>query len=69
MQIVAVTVDLLEVPLDRPYQAAGKEVGSYWHVLARVTTRDGIEGIIVNEGYGAYMIYLSQIQLLKSKGT
>lgn len=28
-----------------------------------------IEGIIVNEGYGAYMIYLFKIQLLKSKGT
>ncbi len=44
MRIAAVTVDVLQVPLDPPYFAAGKKVSDYWHVLARITTSDGIEG-------------------------
>ncbi len=44
MRIAAVTVDMLQVPLDPPYSAAGKKVSDYWHVLARITTSDGIEG-------------------------
>jgi L-alanine-DL-glutamate epimerase-like enolase superfamily enzyme len=43
-QIVDVRVDLLKVPLEKPYFAAGKEITSYWHVLARLRTRDGVEG-------------------------
>jgi L-alanine-DL-glutamate epimerase-like enolase superfamily enzyme len=44
MQITSVAVDLLSVPLDKPYVAAGKPVDSYWHVLARVRTASGAEG-------------------------
>ena len=44
MRIASVTVDLLKVPLVQPYMAAGKKISEYWHVLARVTTEDGIEG-------------------------
>ena len=44
MRISAVTVDLLRVPLAEPYEAAGKKVSAYWHVLARVRTEGGVEG-------------------------
>jgi L-alanine-DL-glutamate epimerase-like enolase superfamily enzyme len=44
MRITAVNVDLLQVPIDPPYLAAGKKVTHYWHVLARVKAGDGIEG-------------------------
>jgi L-alanine-DL-glutamate epimerase-like enolase superfamily enzyme len=44
MKIASVTVDVLKVPLEQPYFAAGKHITSYWHVLARVRTKDGIEG-------------------------
>jgi L-talarate/galactarate dehydratase len=44
MKISAVSVDLLRVPLDQPYFAAGKKISDYWHVLARVRTAGGIEG-------------------------
>jgi L-alanine-DL-glutamate epimerase-like enolase superfamily enzyme len=44
MQIVGVAVDLLKVPLKDPYFATGKKITDHWHVLARVTTKDGIEG-------------------------
>ena len=44
MRIVDVAVDLLKVPLKYPYVATGKIVTDYWHVLARVTAADGIEG-------------------------
>jgi L-alanine-DL-glutamate epimerase-like enolase superfamily enzyme len=44
MKIASVAVSIVKVPLDRPYQAAGKEVGANWHVLARVTTTDGVTG-------------------------
>jgi L-alanine-DL-glutamate epimerase-like enolase superfamily enzyme len=44
MRISSVTVDLLKVPVDPPYFAAGKKITDYWHVLARVRTSDGVEG-------------------------
>jgi L-talarate/galactarate dehydratase len=44
MRIASVTVDLLKVPLMQPYMAAGNKISEYWHVLARVTTDDGVEG-------------------------
>ncbi len=44
MQISAVTVDLLRVPLAQPYSAAGKTITDNWHVLARIRTSTGIEG-------------------------
>jgi L-alanine-DL-glutamate epimerase-like enolase superfamily enzyme len=44
MKIASVAVDLLRVPLEQPYFAAGKKISEYWHVLARVRTADGVEG-------------------------
>jgi L-alanine-DL-glutamate epimerase-like enolase superfamily enzyme len=44
MRIAKVVVDVLRVPLEQPYQAAGRKVSNYWHVLARVTTHSGAEG-------------------------
>jgi len=44
MKIASVAVSVLAVPLDRPYTAAGKQVGANWHVLAQITTTDGALG-------------------------
>ena len=44
MKITGVAVDVLKVPLERPYVATGRMITDYWHVLARVRTADGIEG-------------------------
>lgn len=48
MRIRDVSVDLLKVPVAKPYHAAGRLVSDFWHVLARVTTDDGVTGF----GYG-----------------
>ncbi|MCH7605912.1 MAG: mandelate racemase/muconate lactonizing enzyme family protein [Chloroflexi bacterium] len=45
MKIDRVTVEVLETPVARQYVAGGNSVDSNWHVLARVTTEDGIQGI------------------------
>ena len=50
MKITHVAVNVLRVPVERPYRAAGRTVDANWHVLARLTTSDGIEGI----GYIVY---------------
>jgi L-alanine-DL-glutamate epimerase-like enolase superfamily enzyme len=50
MKIVKTTVSVLRVPVDKPYSAGGRTVDANWHVLARVTTSDGVEGI----GYIVY---------------
>jgi L-alanine-DL-glutamate epimerase-like enolase superfamily enzyme len=50
VKITQVAVNVLKVPVDRPYVAAGRTVDANWHVLARVTTSDGIEGV----GYIVY---------------
>ena len=50
MQVTHVAVDLLQVPVERSYTAAGRQVGTNWHVLARVTTAGGIQG----SGYIVY---------------
>ena len=50
MKITQVAVNVLKVPVDRPYVAAGRTVDANWHVLARVTTSDGIAGF----GYIVY---------------
>jgi L-alanine-DL-glutamate epimerase-like enolase superfamily enzyme len=44
VDVTGVTVEVLQVPVEYPYTAAGRRVDSNWHVLARVTTDDGIEG-------------------------
>jgi L-alanine-DL-glutamate epimerase-like enolase superfamily enzyme len=50
VKITQVTVSVLRVPVDRPYVAGGRTVDANWHVLARITTSDGVEGI----GYIVY---------------
>lgn len=50
MKITRVDVSVLRVPVERPYLAGGRTVDANWHVLARVTTDDGVEGI----GYIVY---------------
>lgn len=50
MKITQVAVSVLRVPVDRPYLAAGRTVDANWHVLARVRTSDGVEGV----GYIVY---------------
>jgi len=50
VKITQVTVNVLRVPVDRPYVAGGRTVDANWHVLARITTSDGVEGI----GYIVY---------------
>src|SRR5262245_11217648 len=44
MQVSKVEVDTLFVPVARPYSAGGRQVTGNWHVLARVTTSDGVQG-------------------------
>ena len=48
--ITRVAVDVLRVAVADAYVAAGRPVDANWHVLARVTTSDGVEGI----GYIVY---------------
>ena len=50
MKITQVAVEVVRVPVERPYLAGGRTVDANWHVLARITTSDGIEGI----GYIVY---------------
>lgn len=50
MRVDKVNVDVLRVPVDQAYVAAGRSVDANWHVLARVGTTDGIEGF----GYIVY---------------
>jgi L-alanine-DL-glutamate epimerase-like enolase superfamily enzyme len=44
VKIATVTVDVLRVPVARPYLAGGRTVVAHWHVLARLRTSDGVEG-------------------------
>ena len=50
MKITGVAIDVLRVPVDRPYMAGGRTVDANWHVLARIGTSDGVEGF----GYVVY---------------
>jgi L-alanine-DL-glutamate epimerase-like enolase superfamily enzyme len=45
MKITDVKVEILEVPVEHGYVAAGRAVDANWHILARVFTADGVEGI------------------------
>jgi L-alanine-DL-glutamate epimerase-like enolase superfamily enzyme len=45
VKVSTVAVDVLEVPVEHPYVAAGRRVEGNWHVLAHLTTDDGVEGI------------------------
>jgi L-alanine-DL-glutamate epimerase-like enolase superfamily enzyme len=44
MKITNVVVDVLEVPVENAYVAAGRQVAANWHVAARIRTGDGVEG-------------------------
>jgi len=50
LKIAGVSVAVLQVPVDRPYVAGERAVDANWHVLARVTTSDDIQGV----GYIVY---------------
>jgi L-talarate/galactarate dehydratase len=50
VKITHVDVSVLRVPVERPYLAAGRTVDANWHVLARITTSDGADGV----GYIVY---------------
>lgn len=50
MKITRVTVNVLKVPVEQAYVAGGRPVDANWHVLARITTADGVEGA----GYVVY---------------
>ena len=45
MKIDNVTVEVLETPVELQYVAAGYSVNSNWHVLSRVFTDEGVQGI------------------------
>ena len=51
MKITGVAVDVLKIPVEHPYEVVGRAIDSNWHVLARITTDDGIQGFgyIVNQ--------------------
>jgi L-alanine-DL-glutamate epimerase-like enolase superfamily enzyme len=53
VNVTDVTVEVLQVPVEHAYVAAGRQVEGNWHVLARVRTDDGIEGI-------GYIVYARQ---------
>jgi L-talarate/galactarate dehydratase len=50
MKITTVSVSVLRVPVEHPYTAGGRTVDANWHVMARVATSGGAEGI----GYIVY---------------
>ena len=50
MKITKLAVNVVRVPVEAPYVAGGRTVDANWHVLARLTTSDGVEGI----GYIVY---------------
>ena len=45
MLISSTSVEMLKIPVTDGYQAAGRAVDANWHVLVRVRTADGIEGV------------------------
>src|SRR5262245_65740806 len=45
VKVTGVKVEVLQVPVEHPYTAAGRHVEGNWHVLARVMTQEGLEGI------------------------
>jgi L-talarate/galactarate dehydratase len=45
MKIERVTVEVLETPVELQYVAAGYSVNSNWHVLSRVYSDEGVQGI------------------------
>lgn len=56
MKIASVTVDILEVPVEDAYVAAGRTIDANWHVLARIRTSDGTEGFGYVVKLGAQLV-------------
>jgi L-alanine-DL-glutamate epimerase-like enolase superfamily enzyme len=56
MKIETVKVSVLRVLPDKPYEAAGKTVDAYWHVLAEITTTDGVRGFGYTVAPGTSMV-------------
>jgi len=54
MKIRSVDVKVLKLPLDQPYTAGGRAVGANWHVMAEITTEDGVTGF-------GYIVALNQM--------
>ena len=50
VKITRVAVNVVRVPVEHAYVAGGRTVDANWHVLARITTSDGVEGV----GYVVY---------------
>ena len=45
MKIAYASVEVFSIHVSDGYQAAGRAVDAKWHVLARLRTTDGIEGV------------------------
>lgn len=45
MEITRVTVEVLDTPLESGYVAAGNAVSSNYHILSRIETEGGVQGI------------------------
>ena len=56
MKIDTVNVSVLKVVPERIYEAAGRTVDAYWHVLAEVITTDGVKGFGYTVAPGASMV-------------
>src|SRR5262245_2165454 len=56
MKIDSVKVSVLRVLPERAYEAAGRTVDAYWHVLAEVATTDGVKGFGYTVAPGATMV-------------
>jgi len=44
-KIRTASVEVLKIPVLGSYQTAGRMIDANWHVLARVRTTDGVEGV------------------------
>jgi L-alanine-DL-glutamate epimerase-like enolase superfamily enzyme len=56
MKIEKVKVSVLRVVPSTPYEAAGKTVDAYWHVLAEIMTSDGVRGFGYTVAPGTSMV-------------
>lgn len=56
MKIENVKVSVLRVIPEKTYEAAGRTVDAYWHVLAEVVTSDGVKGFGYTVAPGASMV-------------
>jgi len=56
MKIASVAVDILEVPLEDTYVAAGRQVAGNSHVVVRMRTGDGVEGFGYIVKPGAHLV-------------